>query len=319
MAETLSLEVDLAPGSKRGLVLPNPVMVASGTFGYGTEFKAFDVQRLGAVVTKTTTLQPRRGNPPQRIAETPSGMLNSIGLQNIGVAALRRDLAPVYATWKVPVIASIMGFTVGEYAEVARRLEGADGFAGIELNLSCPNTERGGIEFGQDPESAAAVMRGVTRETTLPVIAKLTPNIADPTEIARVVVDTGADALCVGNTLLAMTMDRRRSKPQIGNTFAGLSGPALKPVSLRQVYQVAGAVNVPVIGCGGVSNAEDAIDYFLAGATAIQVGTATFANPLAPLQVLEGIRRYCFSREVFDVRDLVGAGRLHPMAGSAQS
>jgi dihydroorotate dehydrogenase (NAD+) catalytic subunit len=294
-------------------------MVASGTFGYGTEFKAFDVQRLGAVVTKTTTLQPRRGNVPQRIAETPSGMLNSIGLQNIGVAALRRDLAPVYATWKVPVIASIMGFTVGEYAEVARRLEGADGFAGLELNLSCPNTERGGIEFGQDPESAAAVLRGVIRETTLPVIAKLTPNIADPTEIARVVVDNGADALCVGNTLMGMTMDRRRQRPEIGNTFAGLSGPALKPVALRQVYQVAGAVNVPIIGCGGVSIAEDAIDYFLAGATAIQVGTATFANPLAPMQVLEGIRRYCLSREVFDVCELIGAGRLHPMAGAPQT
>jgi dihydroorotate dehydrogenase (NAD+) catalytic subunit len=319
MPDSLSLEVDLAPGSKRGLVLPNPVMVASGTFGYGTEFKAFDVQRLGAVVTKTTTLQPRRGNVPQRIAETPSGMLNSIGLQNIGVAALRRDLAPVYATWKVPVIASIMGFTVGEYAEVARRLEGADGFAGLELNLSCPNTERGGIEFGQDPESAAAVLRGVIRETTLPVIAKLTPNIADPTEIARVVVDNGADALCVGNTLMGMTMDRRRQRPEIGNTFAGLSGPALKPVALRQVYQVAGAVNVPIIGCGGVSIAEDAIDYFLAGATAIQVGTATFANPLAPMQVLEGIRRYCLSREVFDVCELIGAGRLHPMAGAPQT
>jgi dihydroorotate dehydrogenase (NAD+) catalytic subunit len=319
MPDSLSLEVDLAPGSKRGLVLPNPVMVASGTFGYGTEFKAFDVQRLGAVVTKTTTLQPRRGNVPQRIAETPSGMLNSIGLQNIGVAALRRDLAPVYATWKVPVIASIMGFTVGEYAEVARRLEGADGFAGLELNLSCPNTERGGIEFGQDPESAAAVLRGVIRETTLPVIAKLTPNIADPTEIARVVVDNGADALCVGNTLMGMTMDRRRQRPEIGNTFAGLSGPALKPVALRQVYQVAGAVNVPIIGCGGVSIAEDAIDYFLAGATPIQVGTATFANPLAPMQVLEGIRRYCLSREVFDVCELIGAGRLHPMAGAPQT
>ena len=164
----VDLQVDLAPHAKRSLVLPNPVMVASGTFGYGTEFKAFDVQRLGAVVTKTTTLSPRRGNAPQRIAETPAGMLNSIGLQNIGISALVRDLAPVYATWKTPVVASIMGFTVGEYAEVAARLEGVDGIAGIELNLSCPNTERGGIEFGQDPASAADAVRRVTRETTLP-------------------------------------------------------------------------------------------------------------------------------------------------------
>jgi dihydroorotate dehydrogenase (NAD+) catalytic subunit len=318
MPDSISLAVELAPGSKRGLMLPNPVMVASGTFGYGTEFKAFDVQRLGAVVTKTTTMQPRRGNPPQRIAETPSGMLNSIGLQGIGIAALRRDLAPVYATWKVPVVASIMGFTTGEYAECARRLEGVEGFAGLELNLSCPNPERGGIEFGQDPDAAADVLRSVTRQTTLPIIAKLTPNVADPTVIARAVVDSGADALCVGNTLVGMTMDRRRGRPQIGNVVAGLSGPAIKPVALRQVYQIAGAVNVPIIGCGGVSTAEDAIDYLQAGATAVQVGTATFANPLAPIQVIEGIERYCRIHEI-DACVLVGTGRVHPMAGHLEA
>lgn len=316
-AFTPSLEVDLAPGAKRSLILPNPVMVASGTFGYGTEFKAFDVQRLGALVTKTTTLAPRRGNPPQRIAETPSGMLNSIGLQNVGISALVRDLAPVYATWRVPVIASIMGFTTGEYAEVARRLEGVEGFAGIELNLSCPNTERGGIEFGQDPEAAAAVLRGVTRETTLPVIAKLTPNVADPTIVARAVVDAGADALCVGNTLLAVAMDPVRRRPVIGNTFAGLSGPMLKPVALRQVYQVAGAVDVPIIGCGGIATATDAIEFIQAGACAVQVGTATFSNPLAPMQVLEGIRAYCTEQKAALV-DLVGTGRAHPLAQASR-
>src|SRR5688572_12959638 len=188
-----SLAVDLAPGTKRGLVLPNPVMVASGTFGYGIEYtKVFDIQRLGGIVTKTTTMAPRRGNPPVRIAETPAGMLNSIGLQNIGVAALVRDLAPVYETWRVPVVASIMGFTSGEYADVAARLEGVPGIAGLELNLSCPNTERGGIEFGQDPDSAAEVLRGVIRATTLPIIAKLTPNITDPLSVARAVVEAGA-------------------------------------------------------------------------------------------------------------------------------
>lgn len=310
MVEALSLAVDLAPGGKRGLVLPNPVMVASGTFGYGAEYaKVFDIQRLGGIVTKTTTLSPRKGNPPQRIAETPGGMLNSIGLQNIGVAALVRDLAPVYATWRVPVIASIMGFTAGEYAEVAARLEGVDGIAGLELNLSCPNTERGGIEFGQDPESAADVTTRVVRQTTLPIIAKLTPNIADPRTIARAVVDAGADALCVGNTLLAMNLDLERRKPVIGMTFAGLSGPALKPVALRQVYQVAGAVDVPVIGCGGISTAKDALEFILAGAGAVQIGTATFTNPLAPLEVLEGIEAYCREQGVSDIATLVGSGR----------
>jgi dihydroorotate dehydrogenase (NAD+) catalytic subunit len=306
--------------AKRSLLLPNPVMVASGTFGYGVEYaRVFDIQLLGGIVTKTTTLAPRRGNPPQRIAETPGGMLNSIGLQNIGVTALLRDLAPVYRTWRVPVVVSIMGFTVGEYAEVARRLEGVDGLAGIELNLSCPNTERGGIEFGQDARAAAAVVRDVTRATTLPVIAKLTPNVDDPRIVARAVVDAGADALCVGNTLLAMSMDAQRRKPVIAMTLAGLSGPAIKPVALRQVYQVAGAVDVPVIGCGGISTASDAIEFIMAGATAVQVGTATFANPLAPIEVLEGIETYCWENGVADVCELIGAGRLPsaPMARTA--
>ena len=310
MASMTALAVDLAPGAKRSLVLPNPVMVASGTFGYGVEFaKVFDIQRLGAIVTKTTTLRPRRGNPPVRIAETPGGLLNSIGLQNIGVAALLRDLAPAYAAWRVPVVVSIMGFSAPEYAEVASRLEGVEGFSGVELNLSCPNTERGGIEFGQEPAAAADVVRRVLRVTTLPVIAKLTPNVADPREVARAVVEAGAQALCVANTLQAMAMDVEGRRPVIGTTSAGLSGPAVKPVALRQVYQVAGVVDVPVIGCGGIATAADALEYILAGATAVQVGTATFANPLAPLEVLEGIERYCGEHGVEDIGELIGAGR----------
>ena len=311
MTSAVRMEIELAPGAKRSLVLPNPVLVASGTFGYGLDYqRVFDIQRLGAIVTKTTTLAPRRGNPPQRIAETPGGMLNSIGLQNVGVTALVRDLAPVYETWRVPVIVSIMGFTVGEYAEVAARLEGVDGFSGIELNLSCPNTERGGIEFGQEPEAAADVLRRVMRATTLPVIAKLTPNVSDPKLVARAVVGEGAHALCVGNTLVGMAIDRGRGRPMIATTYAGLSGPALKPVQLRQVHEVAGAVDVPVIGCGGVTTAEDAVDYLMAGASAVQVGTATFANPLAPIQVLDGLERYCCEHGVSDIGDLVGAGRV---------
>ena len=315
MTNAVSMEVELAPGAKRSLVLPNPVLVASGTFGYGLDYqKVFDIQRLGGIVTKTTTLAPQRGNAAPRIAETPGGMLNSIGLQNIGVAALVRDLAPVYESWRVPVIVSIMGFTVGEYAEVAARLEGVAGFSGIELNLSCPNTERGGIEFGQEPDAAADVVRRVMRATTLPVIAKLTPNVADPKPVAKAVVDAGAHALCVGNTLVAMAMDRERKRPEIATTYAGLSGPALKPVQLRQVYEVAGAVDAPIIGCGGIMTAEDAIDYLMAGASAVQVGTATFANPLAPIEVLEGLERYCCERGISDVRELTGAGRVKAKA-----
>ena len=310
---TPSLAVELAPTAKRNLPLANPVMVASGTFGYGVEYaKVFDVQRLGAIVTKTTTLAPRRGNLPTRIAETPSGMLNSIGLQNIGVAALIRDMAPVYAAWRVPVIASILGSTVGEYAEVAARLEGVPGIAALELNISSPNAQRGGMEFGQDPETAAAVTLGVVRATTLPVIVKLTPNVADPRVVARAVVEAGAHALCVGNTIQAMAIDIRSRRPVIAATFAGLSGPALKPVALRQVYQVAGAVDVPIIGCGGIANATDAIEFLMAGATAVQVGTATFTNPLAPIEILEGIERFCREQGLADIREIIGAARAAP-------
>jgi dihydroorotate dehydrogenase (NAD+) catalytic subunit len=305
--------VDLAPGAKRSLTLPNPVMVASGTFGYGTDYaRVFDIQRLGGIVTKTTTLAPRRGNPQVRIAETPAGMLNSIGLQNIGVSALIRDLCPVYQAWRVPVIVSILGSTVEEYAEVAHRLEGAPGIAGLELNISSPNAQRGGMEFGQDAETAAAVTRGVVRSTTLPVIVKLTPNVADPRTIARAVAEAGAHALCVGNTLQAMLVDTFGRRPVIGMTFAGLSGPALKPVNLRQVYQVAQAVDVPIIGCGGISTAEDALEYLMAGATAVQVGTATFANPLAPIEVLDGLQRYCEGARVAAISDIVGAAQKRP-------
>lgn len=311
------LSVELVSGAKRSLVLPNPVMVASGTFGYGTDYaKFFDIQRLGAIVTKTTTLTPRRGNPQVRIAETPAGMLNSIGLQNVGVNALIRDLCPIYETWRVPVIASILGSTVEEYAEVAARLEGAAGIAGLELNISSPNAQRGGMEFGQDPETAAAVTRGVVHATTLPVIVKLTPNVADPRAIARSVVEAGAHALCVGNTLQAMLVDTEGRRPVIGMTLAGLSGPAIKPVNLRQVYQVAQAVDVPVIGCGGISTTNDALEYLMAGATAIQVGTATFANPLAPLEILEGLERYCEERGVASIGELVGAAQKRPASAA---
>lgn len=306
----MDLSVDIAHG-KRALTLANPVMVASGTFSYGIEYaKVFDVNRLGAIVSKTTTLRARAGSPAGgRIDETPAGMLNSIGLQNIGIDKMVRDCVPVWKRWKVPVIVSILGGTVEEYGECAARLENVDGVAGLELNISSPNAQQGGMEFGQDAQTAAAVTKACVRATTLPVIVKLTPNVTDIVSIARACVDEGAGALCVINTLQAMAIDVPARKPRITRVFSGLSGPALKPVALRMVWQVAGAVDVPVIGCGGIMTGRDAIEFLMAGATAVQVGTATFRNPLAPLEVLDGIERHLRDEGIDDVRKIIGAAR----------
>lgn len=305
----LDLSVDVAAG-KRSLSLRNPVMVASGTFSYGLDHvKAFDVQRLGAVVCKTTTLRPRAGSPVQRIEETPAGMLNSIGLQNVGIDKVVREYAPAWERWRTPVIVSILGASPGEYAECAARLEGVAGVAGVELNISSPNAQTGGMEFGQDARSAADVTAACVRATTLPVIVKLTPNVADIAEIARATAGAGAAALCVVNTLQAMAIDVRARRPSIARGFAGLSGPAMKPVALRMVWQVAGAVSVPVIGCGGISTGTDAVEFLMAGATAVQVGTATFRSPTAPVDVLDGIERFMRDEGVRDVQALIGAAR----------
>ena len=285
-------------------------MVASGTFSYGVEqAKLFDLQRLGAIVSKTTTLRPRAGSPAQRIDETPAGMLNSIGLQNIGIDKVVRDMAPVWERWRVPVIVSILGSSVDEYGACAGALEGVPGVAGLELNISSPNAQQGGMEFGQDARVAAQVTAGCVRATTLPVIVKLTPNVTDITEIARAIVDAGASALCVVNTLQAMSIDAEARRPKIARTFGGLSGPAMKPVALRMVWQVCGSVAVPVIGCGGIMSGVDAVEFLLAGATAVQVGTATFRDPQAPLRVLDGLERYMRDHGVADVHKLIGAAR----------
>ena len=311
----MNLSVDLAPGHKSSLFLANPVMTASGTFGIGLEYvKVFDIQRLGAIVSKAVTLRPRRGNPQPRIAETAAGMINSIGLQNIGLKALLRDVAPTWATWRVPVIVNIAGESVGEYAELARRLDGpagqaAPGVSGLEVNISCPNVEDG-LVFGRDPRAAAEVTAAVRRQTTLPVIVKLTPNAADVAEVARAVADAGADALTLINTFPAMSIDVEARRPALGWGSGGLSGPALKPIALKMVYDVAGAVDVPIIGCGGIMCGRDAVEYLMAGASAVQVGTATFRNPRAPLDVLEGIETFMQEHEVEDVRELVGAARV---------
>jgi dihydroorotate dehydrogenase (NAD+) catalytic subunit len=305
----VNLSVDLAAGRKSSLLLSNPVMTASGTFGVGLEYvKVFDIQRLGAIVSKAVTKRPRRGNPQPRIAETAAGMINSIGLQNIGLKALLRDAAPTWATWRVPVIVNIAGESVDDYAELARRLDDGPGVSGLEVNISCPNVAEG-LVFGADPRAAAEVTAAVRRQTTLPVIVKLTPDAADVVAVARAVVDAGADALTLINTFPAMAIDVEARRPALGWGAGGLSGPALKPIAVKMVYDVAGAVDVPIIGCGGIMCGHDAVEYLMAGASAVQVGTATFRNPRAPLDVLEGLEAFMREHDVDDVRELVGAAR----------
>ena len=296
-----SLAVEIA-----GIHMKTPVMVASGTFGFGLEFEDFvDLSQVGAVVVKGTTLLPRAGNSGRRIAETPAGMLNCIGLENPGVEEFLRGILPELSRRDVPVIVNISGNTVEEYGELAARLE-KSGVAGLEINISCPNVKQGGIAFGTCPDSAAVVVRMVKNSSTLPVIAKLSPNVTDIVLMARAVEAAGADAISLINTLLGMAIDIRSWKPVLGNTVGGLSGPAVKPVALRMVWQVAKAVKVPVIGMGGIMSGEDAVEFLLAGAAAVSVGTANFIDPAAPVTVAAGIQTYLEQRGLRHVQDLVG-------------
>lgn len=306
----VNLSVSLAPKHEGRLRLKNPVMTASGTFGYGIEYsKLVDIRRLGAIVCKGTTLHPRAGNPQPRIAETPSGMLNTIGLQNIGVQALVREKAPIWAKWDVPVIVNIAGETVDEYAKIAEILEGAPGVAGLEINISCPNVACGRIPFGVDKDAAAEVTAAVREFSSLPVIVKLTPNVADVVEIARAVVEAGADAVSLINTLLGMVIDVQKRRPYLSTITGGLSGPAVRPVALRMVYEVAKVVEVPVIGIGGICSAEDALQFLMAGATAVQIGTVNFVNPHAAIEIIEGIERFLVEEGIGDIAEIIGAAQ----------
>ena len=306
----MNLATQLALKHHSGLLLANPVMTASGTFGYGTEYShLFDIQQLGAIVCKGTTPEPRDGNPQPRLAETACGVLNSIGLQNIGVNALIKEKAPTWASWRVPVIVNIAGETIDDYAQLASKLDGVAGVSAIEVNISCPNIKAGGAEFGANPESAAEVTAAVKAATSRPILVKLTPNTSDIAKIAMAVAEAGADAISLINTLRGMAIDAAKRKPLLGNTTGGLSGPAIKPVALYMVYEVAGAVEVPVIGCGGITTASDAIEFIMAGASAIQVGTAGFTNPRAPLDVLEGIKQFMGKEGIEDIAELIGVAR----------
>lgn len=299
--------VDLAPHNPRELVLRNPVIPASGCFGYGQEFAgAIDVQRLGAFVSKGITPKSRSGNPMLRITETPSGMLNAIGLQNPGISAFIRKYPPMWESWEVPAIVNISAETIEDFESMARRLDDVPGVAAIEVNISCPNINAGGFCFGWDARMSAEVTRAVRAATTLPMIVKLSPGALDVVEIAQSVAEAGADAVSLINTLVGMAIDTERGQPVLANVTGGLSGPAVKPVALRMVWQVAGAVDIPVIGLGGIAGVRDAIEFFMAGASAIQVGTAAFAQPKVLMELVDGIPAWLAAHGHERLTDIVG-------------
>jgi dihydroorotate dehydrogenase (NAD+) catalytic subunit len=307
-ARRVDLSVDLAPRRNGMLVLDNPVLVASGTFGYGLEYgEVVDVQALGAICCKGTTLKARAGNPPPRVTETPAGMLNSIGLQNPGVDAVLEKYARTWAGWDVPVIVNVAGESVDDYVQVARKLDGQPGVAGIELNISCPNVGKSGLQFALDRDAAAQVTRAVRHATDLPLMVKLSPAATDIRGIAQAIADAGADAISATNTLTGMAIDRGRRTPFLGNTYGGLSGPALKPVALRVVYEVAQVVDIPIVAIGGVSSLDDVLDFLMAGACAVQVGTAVFADPVLPLRLIDELEQYCLDHHLASHRELIGA------------
>ena len=305
-ATPIDLAVDLAPG-RQGLRLANPILVASGTFGYGIEYgDVVDVERLGAICCKGTTLKPRIGNVPPRVTETPGGMLNSIGLQNPGVDAVVEKYAGQWAMWRVPVIVNVAGESVADYVEVTRRLDGVPGVAGIELNISCPNVGRGGLQFAIDARAAAEVTAAVRRETDLPLLVKLSPNVADVRPIARAIAEAGADALTAINTLSGIAVAADRTRPLLGNVYGGLSGPAIKPIALRIVYEVAQVVDIPVVAIGGVTELADVLDFLAVGAVAVQVGTAIFADPTLPVRLVDELADACRRRGLTTYRPLIG-------------
>ncbi len=291
-----------------GMALRNPVMTASGTFGYGEEFAEYvDLETIGAFVTKGLSLKPRAGNPTPRIVETPGGMLNAIGLQNVGIDAFIQKKVPFLRSVNTPAIANFFGNTVDEYAELAGRLDQIPEVAALEVNISCPNVKQGGIVFGTDPDCAAGVVRACRAVTKKTLIVKLSPNVTDVVAMARACEDAGADCLSLINTLTGMAIDLNKRRPVLANITGGFSGPAIKPIALRMVWQVAKAVKVPIIGIGGIMNATDALEFMLAGATAVQVGTASFINPGAAQQIAADMENWLTDNGVADIKSLIGA------------
>lgn len=302
MSKKPDLKVDIG-----GLELQNPVMTASGTFGYAREFDHLvDLNRLGGIIVKGLSLNPTKGNPPPRIVETPCGMLNAIGLENVGLEAFVAEKLPFLKGLTPPVIANIYGTLEEEYMQLAARIDAVEAIAAIEVNISCPNVKAGGMVFGVDPTAAFRVVRGVRDQTCKPLIVKLSPNVTDITEIALAAQEAGADSLSLINTLTAMVVDIETRRPRLANITGGLSGPAIKPVAVRMVWQVAQVVKVPVIGIGGIMKAEDALEFFIAGASAVQVGTANFVNPHVTMDVIDGIEAFLAERNIASISDIIG-------------
>jgi dihydroorotate dehydrogenase (NAD+) catalytic subunit len=290
-----------------GVLLDNPVMTASGTFGYGREYSQLvDLNRLGAIVVKGLSLAPAKGNPPPRIAETPCGMLNAIGLENVGFDVFVEKKLPYLKTLSTPTWVNIYGKTIEEYSTLARRVDDVEGIAGIELNISCPNVKVGGVAFGVDEQMAFEVVRAVRQQTGRPLMVKLSPNVTEITRIAQSAVDAGADALSLINTITGMAIDIHRRRSKIANITGGLSGPAIKPVALRMVWQVAQMSSVPVVGIGGIATAEDALEFLIAGAAAVQIGTANFVDPGCAVRVVDGIRKYMIDHGIGRLTELIG-------------
>ncbi len=303
MGQTPRLKVDIG-----GLKLDNPVMTASGTFGYGEEFSQLtDIDRLGAIVAKGISLLPRPGNPPPRICETAAGLLNAIGLENVGIKRFIREKVPFLRRCGTKVIANILGDRVEDYGELCAILSDCDGVDAIEVNISCPNVKKGGMAFGTDPDTVAEITKTCKENSKLPVIIKLSPNVTDITLTARAAAAAGADALSLINTITAMAIDTEKRKAVLGNIIGGLSGPAIKPVALRMVWQTAQAVDIPLIGIGGIMTATDAIEFILAGATAVQVGTANFINPGTGEDIVHGLSEYMNRHGTRDINELRGA------------
>jgi dihydroorotate dehydrogenase (NAD+) catalytic subunit len=291
-----------------GIRMKNPLMTASGTFGYGEAYAGLiDNDSLGAIVTKGISLNPSQGNPPPRIVETPSGMLNAIGLQNVGLEAFLEHKMPCLRRFKTPVIVNFYGTSIDEYARLAGRLSQVPGIAGLEANISCPNIKQGGISFGTDALMAAQVTGAIRQATHLPLIVKLTPNVTDIGLIARSVQDAGADALSVTNTFTGMVIDTATCMPALANTTGGLSGPAIRPLALRMVWEALNRVTIPVIGLGGILTADDALQFLIAGASAFQIGTALFVNPAAPAEILRGIAEYLERRQLTCLGPVIGS------------
>ena len=298
----IDLSVNLGP-----LRMKNPVMTASGTFGYGLEYGSFvDPNLLGAVIVKGLSIKPMPGNPPPRTVETACGMLNSIGLANIGLKAFIGEKLPLLQDLDTELIVNIYGHHMQEYGELAAALKGVEGISAIEVNISCPNVDRGGMAFGTDPEISARVIETVLRNTDKPVIVKLSPNVTDIRAVAKAVEGAGAHAISLINTLTGMAIDLEKRTPRLAKVSGGLSGPAIKPVALHMVYQVAKSVSIPVIGVGGIMDYRDALEFMVVGARAVQVGTASFVNPRATLDILEGMKGFCRERGITRIEDIIG-------------